>query len=97
MSRVKAHTVGEIRFYTMYFEFPDGDTWCDQIPFVHDLNFDLNNRPFNKGSMETKRDLLVKGEAQWRDPNGVIITCKIDNIKKPKVWGIKGSRKRGYQ
>jgi len=50
--------------------FPDGETWCDQSPFVHELNFQLKQTAFRNDPNKC-RDLLMKGETKWKDHNGV--------------------------
>lgn len=68
----------EIRYWTWYIEFPDGETMVKQSPFIHDLQFELKNTIFrhNQGAC---RSLLTKGEYSWKDTNKVRHTMRIEN------------------
>lgn len=91
----KQHTPGTIRYLTYYLEFPRGseekkradDTWCAQIPFVHDLQFWLKQTRW-KNDMVVTNDLIRKGETKWRDHNGVTHRIIIEDVKRPRRWGI---------
>lgn len=88
MAHIKQHTPGLVRYFTYYLSFPDGETWCDQSPFVHDLQFQLTQTAFRNDPAKC-RDLIQKGETTWKDHNGVKHTVKIEEQKRDKVWGTK--------
>lgn len=79
----------DVRYFTYYLKFPDGEIWCDQAPFIHDLQFELKNTTFGKDP-GLARDILVKGECHWKDHNGVEHRIVVDTEKKPKKWGRNG-------
>lgn len=87
-ARPKVHTPGEIRYFTYWLTFPDGETWVDQAPIVHDLVFTIKNSTFAK-NYEASRSLLQKGEYKWKDRAGVEHYVKIENFQRPKRWGTK--------
>jgi len=88
MATVKAHTPGTVRYFTYYLSFPDGETWCDQSPFVHELNFQLKQTAFRNDPNKC-RDLLMKGETKWKDHNGVEHRVVIEDVKRQRVWGTR--------
>lgn len=75
------------RFFTYFVEFPDGETWVDQLPFIHDLQFELRNTRWWTHHPEVARDILVKGEGRWTDRNSVKHTVKVEDKKRPRIWG----------
>lgn len=77
----------EVRYWTYYLIFPDGDEWVQQEPFVHDLQFELQNSVFEMEPSK-KRDLLVHGETHWKDHNGIVHRVRIENEAKPRRWGV---------
>jgi hypothetical protein len=80
------HIPGTVRYFTHYLTFPDGDVWCKQYPFVHELQFQLKNTPF-KNRPDAIRDFLQKGEHRYIDRNGLINLIRIDNEPVPENWG----------
>jgi hypothetical protein len=89
LARVKEHTPGTVRYFTHRLEFPDGDEWVDQVPFVHDLQFELKKTRWYKHDAGIYRDLLTKGQAKWTDHNGVKNWVIIETVQRPRVWGTK--------
>lgn len=93
MSYTKEHTPGTVRYFTYYLEWPDGsEPWIDQVPFVHDLQFELKNTRFMKDPLvpaHVATDLLRKGEAQWKDHNGVVNRIVIEKTKRNRRWGTR--------
>lgn len=83
---IKQHTPGTVRYFTYYLIFPDGETWCDQSPFVHDLQFQLRQTAWRNDQGKC-RDLLVKGETTWSDHNGVKHRVVVEDVKRERVWG----------
>jgi hypothetical protein len=88
----KDHTPGKIRYFTYYLIFPHGDkdVWCAQIPFVHDLQFELKQTAWRNDPNKC-HDLLKKGETTWVDHNSVRHRIVIEDVKRPKKWGINSS------
>ncbi len=86
-ARPANHTPGKVRYFTYYLIFPgDNDFWVDQSPFVHDLQFELKQTTF-RGAPDIYRDLLTKGEAKWKDHNGVTHRVVIEDVQRPRKWG----------
>lgn len=83
---VKNHTPGQIRYWTYILEFPDGEQWQKSIPFVHPLDYELKHTTFGK-IPDLARSILSKGEASWKDQNGVGHHVRIDTEAKPVRWG----------
>lgn len=77
-----------LQYFTYYLHFPDGEVWIDQVPFVHDLQFELNRATFTKNP-DVIRDLLQKKETHWVDHNGVTWRIVIEKTKRRKRWGTK--------
>lgn len=90
MALVKEKTLGVVRYFNVYLTFPDGDTWKDSVPFVHDLQWELKR--FKNQDPLVQRDLLLKGEAYFTDHNGVKHLIKISDKQESKVWGKKHAR-----
>lgn len=79
------------RYWTYYLEFPDGETWVQQEPFIHDLQWELAQSCFDT-EPHMKRDLLVKGETKWTDQNGLKHWVRIEDKEQPRRWGLAGQR-----
>lgn len=77
----------DVRYWTYYLIFPDGTEWVDQMPFIHDMQFELKNSCFDIEPHQ-KRDLLVKGETHWKDHNGVTHRVVIEGTERPRRWGV---------
>lgn len=87
MAKILEHKPGTVRYFTYWVIFPgDNEAWVDQTPFVHNLQFQLKKTAFDQAQC---RDLLLKGETQWKDNNGVTHRVVIEETKRPKVWGTK--------
>ena len=56
-SRIKNHTLGEVRYLTYYLIFPDGETWVDQIHVVGPADTFLTLTVF-KDNIKILTDLL---------------------------------------
>ena len=83
------HTPGTVRYFTYYLIFPgDKEMWVDQTPFVHELQFQLQNTAWRHDHKKV-RDLLHKGETHWKDHNGVEHRVVIESTKRPTNWGVK--------
>jgi hypothetical protein len=78
----------EVRYWTYYMHFPGemDDPWIDQTPFIHDLQFELKNTTFGKDP-ELARNILLKGECQWKDHNGVTHRVVVDDTIRVRKWG----------
>lgn len=85
---VKNKTVGEIRYFTYWIRFPDGEEWVDQVPFVHELDFELRQSVFDLDPIK-KNDLLTKGETHWKDKNSVEHLVRVENVERKRNWGPK--------
>lgn len=87
--RVQNHTPGSVRYFTYHLEFPDGDIWRDQIPFVHPIDFELKQTRWPAYEPNIHRDLIAKGEARFTDQNGVKHIIIVEDVKRPKHWGTR--------
>jgi hypothetical protein len=83
---VKNKTVGLVRYFTYFLRFPDGEEWVDQIPFVHDLEWELSQTVFGLEPFR-KKDLMTKGETHWKDNNSVEHQVVIEEKERPRRWG----------
>lgn len=93
MALVKEHTPGHLRYLTYWLIFPkDKDMWVDQICLVHPLQWELKRMRVVKDHPGIERDLLVKGEASFKDHNGVKHRLVIEEKKRPRLWG----KNQGY-
>lgn len=87
--------VYDTRYFTYYLEFPDGEVWVDQTPFVHELQWELEqliNRQHKIERFEWKTradDLARKGETRWTDQNGVKHIVLVENTKRNRRWGVR--------
>lgn len=93
MAHLKEKTLGQVRYFTYFLRFPDGEEWVDQIPFVHDLRYELS-QPVFELHVHMKHDLLTKGETFWRDNNSVEHHVKVETVERPRVWGTKTPKLR---
>ena len=79
------------RYLTYYLEFP-GDRqdqyWVKQIPFIHDIQFEMRNWKGVNADPKAVRDLLRSGETHWRDHNGVTHRLCIEEQARPERWGV---------
>lgn len=73
-------------YFTYYLEFPDGEYWVDQTPFVHDLAFQLQNTVW-RDMPDVKRALMQKGEYHWKDQNSVTHRVVVEDVQRPRKWG----------
>lgn len=82
-------TLGKVRYFTYYLHFPgDKDVWMQQSPFIHDLQFQLKQTRWRNDAIACN-NLLKKGEHVWKDKNGVTHRVVIEDVERPKRWGIK--------
>jgi len=92
LKTVKHHTPGEVRYFSYFLHFPDGDEWVDQTPFVNDLQFVLANTRFMKDPTlpgHVGHDLANRGDAEWFDNNGVRHTVVIEKTVRNRRWGVR--------
>lgn len=76
------------RYFTYYLYFPkEPEPWIDQIPFIHDLQFELQNTRWAMDAVK-KNDLLRKGETSWTDHNGVKHRVVIERTVRNRRWGV---------
>jgi len=82
----------EIRFFTWYITFPDGETKWKQDPFLHDLMFELKNIGFKLKAIgivdhpSFERELLTKGEYKWTDYRKNKWLLRIEKTPKRDNW-----------
>lgn len=88
----------EIRYLTHMIVFPDDDAFIEQLPFVHDLDFEMANWEktifhHTDNAKELLKDLLKKGEArtETRYPPGgptakVTHVYTIEKSERPVGW-----------
>jgi hypothetical protein len=90
---IKNHTLGETRYLTYQLIFPgDKDVWTDQEPFWGPLDTWLRLTTFARRP-DVCAELLIKGEARWKDTNGVTHKLSIDTQERPRVWGTKKGKR----
>lgn len=93
LKTVENHTPGEVRYFSYWLIWPDGsEPWIDQTPFVHDLQFTLQNTRFMKDPTlpgHVGHDLANRGEAEWFDNNGVRHRVVIERTKRNRRWGVR--------
>lgn len=91
LNRPKLHTPGQVRFFTYFLIWPGGnDYWVNQTPFVHDLEWELQQSQF-KHNPDIVRDLLQKGETVFlvEHPEGTVThRIVIESIKRETIWGM---------
>lgn len=81
------HTAGKTRYLTIWIIFPkDNERWVDQIPFARPLDSFLEN---TKIEPKIKADLIRKGESLESTNNGIKHLYVIEEIQRPRVWGIR--------
>lgn len=80
---------GELRYFTYYLQFPDGVQWQSQVPFVHDLSFEIKNMRL-RHDPEKVRSLMLTGQVHWKDHNGVTHRIVVETEEKPRIWGNPG-------
>lgn len=79
----------DVRYFTYYIIFPDGEEWMEQIPFIHELQFELRNTTFGQDP-NLARDILNKGECMWKDHNGVKHRIVVEErMRKPIRTNVK--------
>lgn len=83
---VQNHTPGQIRYWTYIVTFQDGEEWQKSVPFVHPLDYELKLASFG-GVPGLARDILSKGEATWKDQNGVGHHVRVDKEAQVERWG----------
>jgi len=86
--RPKNKTLGQVRYFSYFLQFPDGEEWVKSIPFVHELSYELPRTTFGK-IPDLASSLLKKGECHWKDNNGVTHRVLIENDARTENWGVK--------
>jgi hypothetical protein len=94
--------VPEVRYLTHMIVFPDDDAFIEQLPFVHDLQFESNNWMHTvfhhqDDARSLIKDLVTRGECRCKTPyppGG--ISAKVDHVYKienePRQCGWFGSK-----
>lgn len=95
---VEDKTLGQVRYLTHMIVFPDDDAFIEQLPFVHDLDFEAANWQHTifhhqDNKRELLKDLLRKGECRCESPYPqggisakVTHVYRIDNQERPTGW-----------
>lgn len=76
-----------VRYFTYYLIFPDGESWVDQTPFIHALDFQLKQTVWRNDNKKLM-DLYNKGETRWKDQNSVEHLVRIEDVIREKRWGV---------
>lgn len=82
----------DVRYFTFYLQFPNGETKWHQVPFIHDLMFDLQkvSRRLKSLGLEDHagfaREILVKGEYKWTDRLKNKWLVRVENKPRPDNW-----------
>lgn len=83
----------DIRYFTYFVCFPDGDMWIRQTAFVHSLQFELKNllaqNKLDPAWKHRCNDLVKKGETFWKDTNGVEHRVVIESKLRSEKWGVR--------
>jgi hypothetical protein len=97
--------VNEVRYLTHMIVFPDEDAFIEQLPFVHDLQFEASNWQHTVFHHQDEAksmisDLLKKGECRCTSPyppGGISAKLThiymIENNQRPTGWF--GSKQEG--
>lgn len=87
-ARIKNKTLGQIRYFSYFLQFPNGEEWVESRPFVHELSFELQNTTFGRVH-ELYRMMMKTGSCHWKDHNGVTHRVVVEDTPRLKVWGTK--------
>ena len=93
-SRPRNHTPGEIRYCNYYLEFPDGEVWSDFTHIAGGYNAWIKNTAIWRQRPDLARKLAIRGEAHWKDHNGVEHRMVISDTPCVRNWGLKNKIKR---
>lgn len=88
------HTPGQIRYCNYYLEFPDGEVWSDYTHIAGGYNAWIQNTAIWRQRPDLARKLAIKGEAHWKDHNGVKHRMKISDTACERRWGLNKQVKR---
>lgn len=86
-TRPQDSTQGLIRYCNYYLEFPDGEVWSDYTHIVGGYSAWLKNTAIWRKYPDVARSLSLKGEAYFKDHNGVIHRMKISETACDRKWG----------
>lgn len=81
----------KVSYMTYVLSFPDGDQWVKQSPFVHALEFELNQMIREKKTSEWKNRAMAlwkTGECWWKDNLGAEHLIILESHKRKEKWGI---------
>lgn len=90
--------VRAVRYLTHLIVFPDEDAFVEQLPFVHDLQFEAANWQHtvfhhNDDAKSLLRDLLQKGECRSESPyppggfgSKIVHVYTIEDKERPCGW-----------
>jgi hypothetical protein len=87
-TRPRDATPGDIRYCLYSIEFPDGDVWTDYTHIAGGYNAWIKNTAIWKNNPDVARVLSQKGEAHWKDHNGVTHRMKISETPCERKWGL---------
>jgi len=93
-TRPKDSTQGLIRYCNYYIEFPDGEVWSDYTHIVGGYNAWIKNTAIWKQKPDLARRLAMKGEAHWKDHNGVQHRMQVSETACERNWGLNKKVKR---
>ncbi len=93
-SRPVNHTPGQIRYCNYFLEFPDGEVWSDFTHIAGGYNAWIKNTAIWRNRPDLARKLAMKGEAHWKDHNGVTHRMQIADSPCTRVWGLNKKHKR---
>lgn len=77
---------------TFYVQFPDGITKWHQVPFIHDLMFELRRVAIRLKSLGVvdhpgfEREILQKGEYKWTDNRKCKWLLRVEKEPRPDNW-----------
>lgn len=93
-SRPTDNTPGQIRYCNYFLEFPDGEVWSDYTHVAGGYNAWIKNTAIWRNNPDVASKLASKGEAHWKDHNGVIHRMKISDVACERKWGLNRKIKR---
>jgi len=87
-------TPGHIRYCNYFLEFPDGEVWSDALHIAGGFNAWIKNTALWRTKPDLARTLVMKGEAHWKDSNGVGHRMIISDSPVERKWGLNKKHKR---
>lgn len=81
----------KVLYFTYVLNFPDGDVWVKQRPFVQELEWEMKEMLKESRHPEWKNRvfaLWTAGECWWKDNLDVEHLILIEDKKRREKWGV---------